>query len=89
MEKNIGVDLGYGFVKVSDGKKDKIFPSVVGQARNLRYSTEENTDQNFIKNMDVIVDDREYFVGELANRQSDIVLFSLDENRMDSNQESN
>jgi plasmid segregation protein ParM len=83
MEKNIGVDLGYGFVKVSDGKKDKIFPSVVGQARTLRYSTEENTDQNFIKNMDVIVDDREYFVGELANRQSDIVLFSLDENRMD------
>lgn len=85
MEKNIGVDLGYGFVKVTDGKKDKIFPSVVGQARTLRYVTDETSEQSFIKNMDVIVDDREYFVGDLANRQSDVVLFSLNENRMDEN----
>jgi plasmid segregation protein ParM len=83
MEKNIGVDLGYGFVKVTDGKKDKIFPSVVGQARTLRYISDDAQEQNFLKNMNVIIDDREYFVGDLANRQSDVVLFSLTENRMD------
>ena len=83
MEKNIGVDLGYGFVKASDGKKDRIFPSVVGQARTLRYITDESPEQNLINNLHVVVDDREYFVGDLANRQSDVVLFSLNENRMD------
>jgi plasmid segregation protein ParM len=85
MEKNIGVDLGYGFVKATDGRKDIIFPAVVGQARNLRYVNDEATEQNYINNMDVIVGEREYFVGDLANRQSDIVLFSLNENRMDEN----
>jgi plasmid segregation protein ParM len=83
MEKIIGVDLGYGFVKVTDGKKDKMFPSVVGQARPLRYVTEGALEPNSIKNLDVIVDGQEYFVGDLANRQSDIVFFSLEENRMD------
>ncbi len=83
MEKNIGIDLGYGFVKISDGKKDKLFPSVVGQARNLRYVTDESPEQNMINNLHVAVDGREYFVGDLANRQSDVVLFSLNESRMD------
>lgn len=83
MGKNIGVDLGYGFVKATDGRKDTIFPAVVGQARNLRYVNDEVTEQNYLNNMDVIVEEREYFVGDLANRQSDIVLFSLNENRMD------
>lgn len=83
MEKNIGVDLGYGFVKITDGKKDKLFPSVVGQARTLRYITDESPEQNQINNLHVLVDDREYFVGDLANRQSDVVLFSLNESRMD------
>jgi plasmid segregation protein ParM len=83
MEKNIGVDLGYGFVKATDGKSDILFPAVVGQARNLRYVNDEASEHNYINNMDVIVEGREYFVGDLANRQSDIVLFSLNENRMD------
>ena len=83
MEKNIGVDLGYGFVKVSDGKNDRIFPSVVGQARILRYVSDENPDQSSIKNLNVLIDDREYFVGDLANRQSEVVMVSLNENRMD------
>lgn len=83
MEKNIGVDLGYGFVKITDGKKDKLFPSVVGQARTLRYVTDEGPEQNMINNLHIAVDDREYFVGDLANRQSDVVLFSLNETRMD------
>lgn len=83
MEKNIGIDLGYGFVKATDGKKDKMFPSVVGQARTLRYTTEEGSEQNIIKNLNVSIDGQEFFVGELANRQSDVVLFSLEENRMD------
>ncbi|NLW46484.1 MAG: ParM/StbA family protein [Firmicutes bacterium] len=83
MEKNIGVDLGYGFVKITDGKKDKLFPSVVGQARTLRYVTDESPEQNLINNLHVAVEGREYFVGDLANRQSDVVLFSLNESRMD------
>jgi len=83
MQKIIGLDLGYGFSKVTDGYRLYIFPSVVGQARTLRYISELSRHQDHLQNINLIVDGREYFVGDLANYQSEIILFSLTENRSD------
>lgn len=80
MAKNIGIDLGFGFVKVTDGQKDCIFPSVVGMGQALAYRSELSTYLDPIDNMAVTIDDRQYFVGELAIRQSEFPSRSLSEN---------
>jgi plasmid segregation protein ParM len=78
--RNIGIDLGFGFVKTTDGNKDYIFPSVVGAGIALTYRSELTTYIDSIQNLMVTIDGKDYFVGELAIRQSEIVSRSLSEN---------
>lgn len=80
---NIGIDIGFGFVKATDGQKQVIFPSVVGEGRNIRYSTGINN-SNLIDNLTLQLEENDYFVGNLANRQSDIVMSTLSQNRVNS-----
>ena len=80
MAKNIGIDLGFGFVKATNGEKDIIFPSVVGAGQDLTYRSELTTYVEPIENLAVTIDGKKYFVGDLAVRQSEIVSRSLGEN---------
>lgn len=80
MAKNIGIDLGFGFVKATDGEKDFIFPSVVGAGQDLTYRSELTTYVDPIENLSVTIDGKKYFVGDLAIRQSEILSRSLGEN---------
>lgn len=82
MAKNIGVDLGYGFVKATDGEKEFVFPSVVGPARE-RVQSDFSMFANGLDNLTITVDDRTHFVGDLAIRQSEVASRSLDEHRVD------
>jgi len=68
----VSVDLGYGYVKaVSSKGKRVIFPSVVGEAKQLDLSTTFGKRPDDIHNMHVLYDDREYFVGRLAEKESE------------------
>lgn len=78
--RNIGIDLGFGFVKTTNGEKDYIFPSVVGAGQDLTYRSELTTYVEPIENLAVTIDGKKYFVGELAIRQSEILSRSLGEN---------
>ncbi|MTI62240.1 MAG: ParM/StbA family protein [Firmicutes bacterium] len=80
---NIGIDIGFGFVKATNGQKQVIFPSVVGEGRNIRYHTGIN-DSNIMDNLTLQLKGNDYFVGNLANRQSDIVISTLSQNRVNS-----
>ncbi|QTL96580.1 hypothetical protein GM661_00635 [Iocasia frigidifontis] len=80
---NIGIDIGFGFVKATDGQKQVIFPSVVGEGRNIRYNTGIN-DNSIMDNLMLQLEGNNYFVGNLANRQSDIVMSTLSQNRVNS-----
>src|SRR5690554_2413080 len=80
---NIGIDIGFGFVKATDGQKQVIFPSVVGEGRNIRYNTGINN-SNIMDNLILQLEGNNYFVGDLANRQSDIVMSTLSQNRINS-----
>lgn len=77
---NIGIDLGFGFVKTTNGDKDYIFPSVVGAGQDLTYRSELTTYIDPIENLAVAIDGKKYFVGDLAIRQSEILSRSLSEN---------
>lgn len=80
MARNIGIDLGFGFVKATNGEKDFIFPSVVGAGQDLTYRSELTTYVDPIENLAVTVDGKKFFVGDLAVRQSEILSRSLGEN---------
>lgn len=80
LPKNIGIDLGFGFVKATNGEKDLIFPSVVGAGQDLTYRSELTTYVEPIENLSVTIEGKKYFVGDLAIRQSEILSRSLGEN---------
>jgi len=83
--KNVGIDLGYGFVKATDGDKEYVFPSVVGSGRDLKYRSELSRplQSQGLDSLVVTLEGRKYFVGELAIRQSEIASRSLDQNRVE------
>lgn len=81
VSKNIGIDVGYGFVKSTDGEREFIFPSVVGLGQELRYRSELSIRTRPLDNIAITVDNKDYFVGDLAIRQSEIASRSLDPNR--------
>jgi plasmid segregation protein ParM len=78
--RNIGIDLGFGFVKSTSGERDYIFPSVVGAGLDLTYRSELTTYVDPIQNLSVTIDGKKHFVGDLAIRQSEILSRSLSEN---------
>jgi plasmid segregation protein ParM len=80
-ETVIGIDIGFGFTKATDGKDFLVFKSVYGEAVDLQFR--ENLLDN-VKNdehIQIEIDDTQYFVGELAERQSSSRSFTLDQNQ--------
>ncbi|MBZ4655264.1 MAG: hypothetical protein JG781_2623, partial [Peptococcaceae bacterium] len=81
--KQIGIDLGYGYVKVTDGQKEYIFPSTVGLGTELKFNSLLLNFKKPTDNLVITVDSKKYFVGDLAIRQSQIVTRSLGRNRVE------
>ncbi len=78
---NVGIDLGYGFLKATNGSRDVVLPSVVGLGADLAYRSELSLYTQEEDNLVVEIDGDRYFVGTLAARQSEIAARSLAENR--------
>ncbi|MGM0418687.1 MAG: ParM/StbA family protein [Thermodesulfobacteriota bacterium] len=77
----IGIDVGFGFTKVSNGSSNYIFQSVIGDPVDIQFKTDlGNTD--FINNLHVTIDNKSYFVGEYAAKQSSVREFTLDQERL-------
>ncbi|MFY9175123.1 MAG: ParM/StbA family protein [Peptococcia bacterium] len=81
--KQIGIDLGYGYVKVYDGSKEVVFPSTVGVGTDLRFNSLLMSFKKVTDNLVITVDNKRYFVGDLAVRQSPIVSRSMGRNRVE------
>lgn len=81
--KNIGIDLGYGYVKVTDGQTAYLFPSTVGIGQKIRFKSLLTTFQKPTENLAITVDNKKYFVGQLAIKQSEVVTRSLGRNRIE------
>ena len=85
MDKIIGLDVGYGFVKVTDGDTGFSFPSVVGQGHNKPMF--QVGAQQLVNNLSVEIDNSNmiYFVGKSAIRHSQYVYRDLSSNRSEGN----
>lgn len=84
MAKNISIDVGFGFVKATDGTETIVFPSVIGEARNIRYNPGVSVQKSMIDNLVVEIDGEKFFVGSLANRQSEFTQATLSGDRTNS-----
>lgn len=85
MERCIGLDVGYGFIKVTDGHEGFVFPSVVGDGNPgvpLRLGFDQPAVTDDIR---LTVDGRMYFVGNLAIRQSRLAYRGLSATRAEGN----
>ena len=78
---NVGVDLGYGFLKCRSASRHFLLPSVVGTAQRLIYRSELSGYTAPEDNLLVETDGGHYFVGTLAVRQSEVAARSLAEDR--------
>lgn len=83
----IGLDLGYGYVKgVNEAGKVAVFPSLVGNAyeRPLKSLFEYNQEK-VMDNMHLVLmngEKLEFFIGELARRESRNVSYAFDQNKI-------
>lgn len=78
----IGVDIGFGYTKATDGIRTVVFPSVISPAvkTGFRPVWEDRTDRQafLLDHLSVTLDGGSHFVGELALRQGRFVYATLD-----------
>lgn len=74
----IGIDIGFGYTKATDGNQDIIFKSILGEATEIQFQ-EELFPRKRQEYMHINIDGKDYFVGDLAERQSNVRLFTLDQ----------
>lgn len=77
--KVVGIDIGYGFLKIHDGEKFLVVPSVIGNAVDLTFEIKNQGID--LSNIEVEYEDEKYFVGDLAILQSEHPYRSLSTDR--------
>ncbi len=85
MSKIIGLDVGYGFVKVTDGETGFSFPSVVGEGHNKPIF--QVGPQQLVNNLSIEInnDNKIHFVGKSAIRHSKYLYRDLSTARSQTN----
>lgn len=81
----IGLDIGFGFTKCTDGSSRLLFKSVVGEAKDLQYREQLVARDKEIPYLHLQTGDDSFFVGDLAERQSSVRSFTLDQDQLISN----
>jgi len=75
----LGIDIGFGFTKATNGKDSLVFKSVLGEATEIQFQEQVLAEAGGDDHLQVEVDGKAYFVGELAERQSNVRFFTLDQ----------
>ncbi len=77
----LGIDIGFGFTKATNGKKTLIFKSIFGDASEIQFWADfgDNTPTDHIH---VTIDGKSFFVGDLAEQQSSVLNFTLDQEKL-------
>jgi plasmid segregation protein ParM len=76
----LGIDIGFGFTKAVNGRQELVFKSVLGEATDLQFREKMIAGGDVEENhLQIEVDGKSYFVGELAERQSNVRFFTLDQ----------
>jgi plasmid segregation protein ParM len=77
----LAVDLGFGFTKATDGDQSLIFKSVIGEADQQQFAGQSLLRPATQDHLHFEFDDGRVFVGDMAERQSNVRSFTLDQDR--------
>ena len=77
----LGIDVGFGFTKATNGKDFIIFKSLFGEATDMQFRLNIGS-VSFTDNLHVTIDDQSYFVGDFAEQQSSVRQFTLYQERL-------
>jgi plasmid segregation protein ParM len=77
----IGIDVGFGFTKATDGQESVVFKSIHGDATEIQFWFDFQ-ERSLTEYFHVTLDGKSFFIGDLAEQQSDAVAFTLDQERM-------
>jgi plasmid segregation protein ParM len=77
MTKLIGLDVGYGFVKTTDGESGYSFPSVVGEGHNKPTFSTKRGNRPVIEDLKIGIGQKLFFVGKAAIKHSKFVYRDL------------
>jgi plasmid segregation protein ParM len=77
----LGIDIGFGFTKATNGNNTLIFKSLYGDAADIQFWADfgESSPTDHIH---VTIDGQSYFIGDLAEQQSSVLHFTLDQERL-------
>ncbi|MBW2606607.1 MAG: hypothetical protein JRD05_03110 [Deltaproteobacteria bacterium] len=77
----LGIDIGFGFTKATDGKETLIFKSLFGDATDLQFWV-DFSEASLSNYFNVAIDGKSYFIGDLAEQQSNVISFTLDQEKL-------
>jgi plasmid segregation protein ParM len=77
----LGIDIGFGFTKATDGRETIIFKSIFGDASEIQFWADFG-DSLPTDHIHVSIDGKSYFIGDLAEQQSSVLNFTLDQERL-------
>ena len=77
----LGIDIGFGFTKATNGKDTLIFKSLFGDATDLQFWMDFG-EQSLTDFFHVTIDGKSYFIGDLAEQQSTVLNFTLDQEKL-------
>lgn len=76
----IGIDIGFGYTKATDGTKDIVFKSILGEAAEIQFQ-DELFPRKKQEMLHIRIEGKDFFAGDLAERQSNVRLFTLDQSQ--------
>ena len=79
--ETLGIDIGFGFTKATNSKETLIFKSLFGDATDLQFWMDFG-DDSLTDYFHVTIDGKSYFIGDLAEQQSTVLNFTLDQEKM-------
>jgi plasmid segregation protein ParM len=85
MERCVGIDIGYGFVKITDGQEGYVFPSVVGEGSPDGLPRISLVPPARTEDLRIAVDGKVYNIGNLAIRHSRLAHRGLSATRIEGN----
>ena len=77
----IAIDIGFGFTKATNGSRSLVFKSILGEATEIQFKGGVLGEASPDENIQIELDGNSYFVGEMAERQSNVRSFTLDQSQ--------
>jgi plasmid segregation protein ParM len=77
----LGIDIGFGFTKATNGNDSVIFKSLFGDATDIQFWADFG-DQSLTDYFHVTIEGKSYFIGDLAEQQSAVINFTLDQEKL-------